>query len=1133
MRWQGLFAILTLLAAGSAFAQDGHFDGYDLTRFGLYTGLGGPITCSTTTSSRKVSCPGGVGDFAVGQGIEIPLAGVTSRFAAWGRTTITSYSRSSNVATFTYTGPTFGTGQVVSIAGLADSSFDGAFTILANDGDVGHFTVANKGSNVAVTVGSGTATLTSAQVAVTPTGILNGSTTYDYRVVLRGYHGELSAASAVGETTTGAATLGINTATMTLCSRVSGTATCTTSVGNDFQAGAMVDVEGSSNKAYNGSHKIVATPSRTTFTFLQSGAADDSGTATGGTAKVVAKNIVRWNMQQYTVLQSIVYRSKNGAAYSIAGIAEGMDGAFVDWGLGAPTVPAYVPSTPPSSTTNGILAARITAVVGTTLTIDTVAAATARSQTAKHDNSPVVLAGCAALGASGQGTLYIPSTNPPAEAMFNSPLDLYHSCNVNQIVISISSSLTVNDPIIMHHAGTTIQAVSPSSILPRDGGEFSAAVTGNAYPFIYYVPGSFGPNVLKNLYFQPMQPYQSAFVEDSDAGGGSVVSTLYINDYFVGKGGTIPGIIRGGFNKFFLNGGAFTVNGAWGVPESLYLTIQNSLGMNPLYNSLPYILKFDHVVLREHGIEWNDWNTSTPGVGGYMTMVDPLMEDGYVPMLTINTNSTLTRINVQNAIYADFLGGSATPFYQIGASPVGAFTSDFAYCANSFQPLVEGSIVGMEVTTGFAAGCTLGTSGAILTNLSGSNSYRSYQNIPVQVTAGGQFFYPMDTPAAPVSLEQSAGGRIPSGANCYKITAFDSNGGKTLVSARAACITTTGGNGTVTITRPALPGGAVAWAAYWDLQTAQSTFQQLSCGSIPVAATTYVQSVNFTCGITLPAFTSAGKASLGPAGLSASQFTANQIDLIGGALPSTPSALFGRLFFNPSTKELGCLNSDGSSCWPLGVSGKHTLRALSPGQAIERKGDDTRVADVTVDCSTSERLATNCGNSQGDFLIHRELIPAAENNNGVCSAWYSTTIAPTVHAGSSVTECQIPMADGDAVQPPPILLPLDWTGPVDVGILFSDASTTGTVIFNVATACSPVNGTATDNSAFNAPQALGTIILKRPANGQWLATSNGINTTGCTAGQPLQLKIMRTKDSAAGVANVRAYSITYRTNDSR
>jgi hypothetical protein len=121
---------------------------YDLTRFGLYTGTGAPITCSTTAASNIASCPGGVGDFAVGQGIEIPQAGVAPTFNSWGVTNITNYARSSNVATYTYLGTTFGTGQTITIAGLTDPTFNGTFTVLANDGDLGHFTATNVGANL-------------------------------------------------------------------------------------------------------------------------------------------------------------------------------------------------------------------------------------------------------------------------------------------------------------------------------------------------------------------------------------------------------------------------------------------------------------------------------------------------------------------------------------------------------------------------------------------------------------------------------------------------------------------------------------------------------------------------------------------------------------------------------------------------------------------------------------------------------------------------------------------------------------------------------------------------------------------------------------------------------------------------
>lgn len=108
---------------------------------------------------------------------EIPLAGAAASLAPWGVATIASYARSGNLAaTYAYTGPTFGAGQSITIAGLA---FHGSFTISRNDGDAGHVTVPNIGFGVATTPASGTATLTSAQVVVTPRGILNGSTTYD------------------------------------------------------------------------------------------------------------------------------------------------------------------------------------------------------------------------------------------------------------------------------------------------------------------------------------------------------------------------------------------------------------------------------------------------------------------------------------------------------------------------------------------------------------------------------------------------------------------------------------------------------------------------------------------------------------------------------------------------------------------------------------------------------------------------------------------------------------------------------------------------------------------------------------------------------------------------------------------
>jgi hypothetical protein len=61
--------------------------------------------------------------------------------------------------------------------------------------DQNHFTAATVGANVSTTAGAGVGTSTSpaVTVTVTPSGILNGTTRYDYKVVLRDHNGAPSA----------------------------------------------------------------------------------------------------------------------------------------------------------------------------------------------------------------------------------------------------------------------------------------------------------------------------------------------------------------------------------------------------------------------------------------------------------------------------------------------------------------------------------------------------------------------------------------------------------------------------------------------------------------------------------------------------------------------------------------------------------------------------------------------------------------------------------------------------------------------------------------------------------------------------------------------------------------------------
>jgi hypothetical protein len=935
---------------------------YDLTRFGLYVGAGIPITCSITAGNNVARCPAGVGDFAVGQGVAFNLAGLSPAFNAWGVTSISAFSRTSNVARYTYLGPMLGTGQTVTIAGISDSSFNGTFTIASNDGDAGHFFVNNSGSKVSNTSSTGTATLTSPNVVVTPQGIVHGSTTCAYKIVQRSYSGAFGVASPAGTTTTCAATLGPNTVNVTSSSRTNGLVTVVTSSAHNFQPGVEVDLEGTANNQYNGVHMIFSTPTSTTFTFVQASVPDNAGN-TGGTAKVVAKNLVQWPMTQYKVLQSLVYRSINGRGYSLVAVVEGMDGAFVDWGLSAPAVPSYFPTTPPRRTTNGILATTITAVdaVAKTLTLAANASNTATSQLVQHDNAPIVLNACQALPSPGGGELYIPATNPNANVAFNSILDLYDFCPTVQMTLTYATNIIANEPMIMKQVGQTVNAALGSSMPGNQFlNYFSATIGGIAYPFFYVVPGSFGPMSFQNLTLNCNQPYQSCILLDQDGGGGGVAGIHFDNIAVSGSAGAMPFIMRsGGFNFWFKDSQFQVSGGAWGVPEALQINTPNALGgagNGGQAWDIAGIIEFNKTVFTGHGIEYNDWgNNNVQGIIGHVTFIEPIIESPWGPWLSVfltGANSGFSDSEFHNASYSDFLSGPATPFilFSSNAIRVNGLLSYFSACGSSNQPLFEGFVTGgVEIWNGSTAGCSLlGTPVAKVHNLAtgfAGATEDDYLGVNTRFSNGGKSYYAMDIPAAP-SVAVVAGGLVPVGVQCYAIFAYDPDGGTT-TDGPATCVTTTTGNQTVNITRPTLPGNAVAWNIKWNGGS------YLLCSPIPVA--TIVK--NFPnaagCGNSFNQNNTAGKANLGPHGISGLQFTTNQMDVI-DTVVSNPSALFGRVSYHANS--LQCTNSDGSTCLPGTGT---TITVCSGSQALGTSAIASGAAASTVTITCTGLLATD------------------------------------------------------------------------------------------------------------------------------------------------------------------------------
>src|SRR5579859_2733661 len=125
------------------------------------------------------------------------------------------------------------------------------------------------GQGVVVPLAGSLPTLPSAPspAQVTPVGVTNGSTTYSYQVVLEDYFGGLTAASASGSTTTGAATLGTNTVSVTGVSRVGGLDTFTCASNCNISAGSQIQITGfagGSASLINGTVVVNTTPTSTT-----------------------------------------------------------------------------------------------------------------------------------------------------------------------------------------------------------------------------------------------------------------------------------------------------------------------------------------------------------------------------------------------------------------------------------------------------------------------------------------------------------------------------------------------------------------------------------------------------------------------------------------------------------------------------------------------------------------------------------------------------------------------------------------------------------------------------------------------------------------------------------------------------
>jgi len=156
---------------------------------------------------------------------------------------------------------------------------------------------------------------------------------------------------------------------------------------------------------------------------------------------------------------------------------------------------------------------------------------------------------------------------------------------------------------------------------------------------------------------------------------------------------------------------------------------------------------------------------------------------------------------------------------------------------------------------------------------------------------------------------------------------------------------------------------------------------------------------------------------------------------------------------------------------------------------------------------------------------------------GVCdnatpgTGWHlPSAAAPTksCRTGTNINEMTLDFADADSAQLASYPLPSDFTGAIDAKIIFFSPDTSGTVIFQIATACQATSGSGNDDLAFNTADSFATVTLNATANAQWSASKTGINITGCDPNDTMQVKISRTTDTATSRARVKGVELTMR-----
>ena len=738
---------------------------------------------------------------------------------------------------------------------------------------------------LAGTLPAASSVITPSTPTVTPANVINGATTYNYKVIAEDRKGGLTAASSAGGTTVGAATLGANTVTLSQCVRTNGVATYTSTSPHNLQAGAQVSFASFSGgffSACNGVKTIAAITDATHFT-TNDGAAPNESNVSAGTATVWACNTLTFANGSYSgnnTLRYWIYRQIGAGAYALAGVAIGLDPWYQDCGMPAPNTPGYVPSTPPSSPQAGYLATTISSGGGTTtLTLAASASSTATAQTVLHDNSLPLKNAIQAAFNSDSGDVYIPNMGAASFA-FNSTLDMTGSnlsgcVNINgggcAFRIHVNSGrLILNQPWLLR-GGTEIEGEphATQSFLYQNG----SVITGSAIPFIMDTEqGGGGSFHLSHLVFFANGSQQTAVMTDNGPDGGGEVGIVLDDVAAVGSNGQQRLLLfKGGFDYFFNRGVCEGQPNAFTPYSCLTMTNSSAAVAGALTQSqVPGRVQLNAMYFSGNAM---DLDCAPNGFSIFFSdyfFNNSIFESAVAPYLRVNCpgGGAFSGIVMQDLVTADLASAIGTPIVDAQNGGLQDLTTIALQFGTQNQPLlVVGTPTSASGTLMQIASQASNPGNTFVTNANGggitSNQLISTSgNARTEVLMNGS-----GAPAAAVS----AGGNVPVTTWNYALQWVDVDGNLSFLTP-AATVTTTTGNQTVTITPPTPPVGAVAYFPY-RCQASSCNYQRAAIASCPVplaASVVYVDTAGFVCGNSVSSAT-AGAEILGPNGLSGHQ----------------------------------------------------------------------------------------------------------------------------------------------------------------------------------------------------------------------------------------------------------------------